>query len=249
MLIIFIGKQVPLNSYFHTLIDSVGRGKAQAMRCFTDIGLTVTHIASSKGSVAGLAGRDRWQCFTRLRVLDVVAQQCKEHIKRGAIPHGHVVYLIAGISLLRGRSQQVCLHGVGHKAEVAAGFAVAVDVDGLAFKQCGRPFGDDGGIGAIGVLAGAEHVEVAQADGVKAVAAGKHVGIQLVDVFGDGVGAQGFANVVFDLGQRGVVAVGAAAGGVGEALHLGVACGYQHVEETGDVGVVGGDGVCQAAGD
>ena len=51
----------------------------------------------------------------------------------------------------------------------------------------------------------------------------------------------------FDLGQAGVVAIGAAAGGVGEAFHLGVARGDQHVEEAGDVGGVGGDGVGQAA--
>ena len=141
------------------------------------------------------------------------------------------------------------MHDVGDEAEVAAGFAIAVDVDGLALDQAGNPLGNDGGIGAVGVLPGAEHVEVAQAHGVKAVAAGKHVGIQLVDVFGDGVGAQGFANDVFDLGQAGVVAVGAAAGGVGEAFHLGVARGRQHVQKTGDVGGVGGDGVGQAAGD
>ena len=145
--------------------------------------------------------------------------------------------------------QQVGLYGVGDKAKVAAGFAVAVDVDGFAFEECGRPFGDDGGVGAVRVLAGAEHVEVAQADGVEAVAAGKDVGIQLVDVFGHSVGAQGFADVFFHLGQRGVVAVGAAAGGVGEALHFGVAGGDQHVQKTADVGFVGGDGVGQAARD
>ncbi len=45
-----------------------------------------------------------------------------------------------------------------------------------------------------------------------------------------------------------MVAVGAAAGGVGEAFHLRVAGGHQHVQEAGDVGAVGGDGVGQAAG-
>ena len=144
--------------------------------------------------------------------------------------------------------QYVGLHDVGHVREVPAGFTITVDVDGLALEQRCRPFGYDGSIGAVGVLAGAEHIEVAQANGVKAVAAGKHVGIQLVHVFGHGVGAQGFADVFFYLGQRGVVAIGAAAGGVGEALHLGVACGHQHVQKARDVGGVGGDGVGQAAG-
>jgi len=46
-----------------------------------------------------------------------------------------------------------------------------------------------------------------------------------------------------------VVAIGAAAGGVGEALHLGIARGDQHVQKAGDVGAVAGDGVFDAAGD
>ena len=141
------------------------------------------------------------------------------------------------------------MNHVGNKAEVTAGFAVAVDVDGLALDQAGNPLGNDGGIGAVGVLPRAKHVEVAQANCFKTVAAGKHVGIQLVDVFGDGVGAQGFADGVFDLGQAGVVAVGGAAGGVGEAFDFGVAGGRQHVQKTADVSGIGGDGIGQAAGD
>ena len=144
--------------------------------------------------------------------------------------------------------QDVGLHGVGHVAKVAAGFAVAVDVNRLTLQQRCRPFGDDGGIGAVGVLPGAKHIEVAQANGFKAVAAGKHAGIQLVHVFGHGVGAERLANVFFHLGQRGVVAIGAAAGRVGKAFDLGVAGGDQHVQKAGDVGVVGGHGVGQAAG-
>ena len=46
-----------------------------------------------------------------------------------------------------------------------------------------------------------------------------------------------------------MVAVGAAAGGVDKAFDLGIAGGYQHVEEAGDVGGVAGDGVGHAAGD
>ena len=45
-----------------------------------------------------------------------------------------------------------------------------------------------------------------------------------------------------------MVAVGAAAGGIDKAFDLGVAGGYQHVQEAGDVGGVGGDGVGHAAG-
>jgi len=54
-------------------------------------------------------------------------------------------------------NQQVGLHHVIDKPEVATDFAVAVGhVDEL--------FGDDGGVGAVGVLAWAENVEVTLAD-------------------------------------------------------------------------------------
>ncbi len=147
-----------------------------------------------------------------------------------------------------GRGEQVCLDGVLNEREVAAGFTIAIDKNRLAFEQQGHPFGDHSGIGAVGVLAWTKDVEVAQTDGMKAITFRKHVGVKLVDVFRHGVGAQGFADVVFHLGQSRVVAIGAAAGGVGEAFDLSVAGGHQHVQKAGDVGAVGGDGVGQAAG-
>lgn len=200
--------------------------------------------------------------FARYDGLKVVAQQAKELIQGGSVAHGYVVDLVerrwGGCTRLPGFArydatcsrcgQQVGLHGVGHKAKVAAGFAIAIDVDGLAFDQRIGPFGDDGGIGAVRVLAWPKHIEVPQPNGLKAITACKHIGIQLVDVFGHGVRAERVADVFFHLGQRRVVTIGAAAGGVGEALHFGVTCSDQHVEEAGDVGCVGGDGVGQATG-
>jgi len=201
----------------------------------------VAHIAGAEVAVHGLYGG-----FHAVGG-QVVAQQAEQGVERGAVADGHVVDLVARLGAFAGSGQQVGLHGVGDVAEVAAGFAVAVDVDGIALEQRGRPFRHHGGIGTLGVLPRAEDVEVAQADGGEAVAAGKHVGIQLVDVFGDGVRAERLADGVFDLGQAGVVAIGAAAGGVGEAGDAGVARGDQHVEEAGDVGFVGGDRVFDTA--
>jgi hypothetical protein len=98
-------------------------------------------------------------------------------------------------------------------------------------------------------LPGAKHIEVTQANGDEAVAAGKHVGIQLVNVFGHGVGAQGFANVFFHLGQGRVVAIGAAAASAGKAVHLRVTHGHQHFQKATDVNGVGCERVEQAARD
>ena len=51
------------------------------------------------------------------------------------------------------------------------------------------------------------------------------------------------------LGLGGLVAVGGGAGGVDDALDVGVAGGEQEVEGAVDVGVVGGEGVFDGAGD
>src|SRR5207247_6646902 len=95
--------------------------------------------------------------------------------------------------------------------EVAAGLTIAVDPHALVFHHGGDPFGNDRGVGAVRVLARTEHVEVAQADGLQAIAAGENVRVQLVHVFGDGVGRQRSADEVPDFGQPGMVAVNRAA--------------------------------------
>jgi hypothetical protein len=40
-----------------------------------------------------------------------------------------------------------------------------------------------------------------------------------------------------------MVSIGAAAGGIDKAFHLGIACGYQYIQEAVDIGGVGGYGV------
>lgn len=139
------------------------------------------------------------------------------------------------------------MHGILDKAEVTAGFAITVNEHVVALDHGGGPFGNDGGIGTIRVLPFAEHVEVAQANGGKAVAARKHIGIQLVHVFGHGIGGQWLADQVFHLGQAGVITVSGAAGGVNKALYLRITGGHQHVEKAVDIGAIGGDGIGQGA--
>ena len=151
--------------------------------------------------------------------------------------------------IVRDGGEQVGLHYIVDKAEIAAGFAVAVDIHRFALDHAGDPLRDDGGIGAVRVLARAEDVEVAQAHALQPVGFAKDIGVELVHILGYGIRRQGFADDVFDLGQAGVVAVSAAARGVDKALDFGVSGGNEHVEEARDVGGVGGEGVGHAAGD
>lgn len=198
----------------------------------TYIGLAVAHVARAEVTVHRL-----FPLQVRVKRQQVAVQLGIQLVEGSTVAYGYVVDLVDGGDGLRvvarndrgggcrRGGQQVGLHHILNKAEVAASFTVAVDVDRLALDEAGNPLGNDGSIRAVGVLSGAKYVEVAQAHGVEAVAAGKHVGIQLVDVFSNGVGAEGFANGVFYLGQAGVVAVGGTAGSVGEAFDLGVASG------------------------
>lgn len=207
-----------------------------------DIGQGVSHVARSEVAIARLNVAQMREAGRECR-----ADGREEGVERGALADGDVVNLIDGGRLGHGRGQEVGLHGVVDVAEVAASLAVAVDEDVCAAEEGGGPFGDDGGIGARGILARAEDVEIAQADAAQAVGAGEDVGVEFVDVFGDGVRRERFADDVFLLGQAGVIAVGGTAGGVNKAGDALVAGGDQHVQKAVDVGGVGGQRVFDRA--
>jgi hypothetical protein len=116
---------------------------------------------------------------------------------------GDVVDLADGLGFGGGGGKEIHLNGVGHITEVTAGFAVAVDLDGLILDHGRDPLGDDGGIGAVGVLARAEDIEIAKADGFGAIAAAEDGGVKFVDVFGDGVRRERSADPISILGRPG----------------------------------------------
>ncbi len=95
--------------------------------------------------------------------------------------------------------------------------------------------GDHGGIGAVRVLAAAEDIEVAQADGLHSVELGEVPGIEFIDILGDGIRRERLADLVLDFRQRLAVAISRAAGGIDEAPDLGIAGSNQHVEEAHDI--------------
>lgn len=166
----------------------------------------------------------------------------------GSVPQRHIVNLI-GSFCFRGGRQQIDLYHIFDETKVPAGFAVAVDGDLFALDHGSGPFGDDGGVGSVGVLTFTEHIEVAQTDGVEAVGSCEDVGVEFVDVLGDRVRGKRLADGVFYLGQARVVTVGRAGGGVGEADYPFIFGGHQHVQKTINVGLVGGDRVFDGSGD
>ena len=57
--------------------------------------------------------------------------------------------------------------------------------------------GDDCRIGPVGILSPSEDVEVAEPDAVDTVEVVKYIGVQFIDVFGDGIRRERFADLFF----------------------------------------------------
>lgn len=145
-------------------------GVAEFLGGFADVGLGVAHVAGPEVGVAGLF------VVAYVKRGEFPGDQVEQFVEAGAGVASHVVDLILAV-FGGGGGEQVGLHSVVHEAEVPAGFAVAVDAHCLALDHCRRPLGDHRRVGAVGVLAGAEDIEVAQADGLEAVGAGEHAGV------------------------------------------------------------------------
>src|SRR4029077_12265209 len=97
-------------------------------------------------------------------------------VQGGLGADGDVELLSDDRGVLDGGGEEVGLDDVGDVAEIAAGGAVAIDEDGGVFNHRGDPLGNDGGVGAVGVLARTEDVEVTQADALDPVAFAKDIG-------------------------------------------------------------------------
>ena len=82
---------------------------------------------------------------------------------------------------------------------------------------------------------------------MKIVGLGKNFSIEFVYQFGDRVGGEGTTDAVLDFGQAGMVTVGRTGCSINEAVHSGIPGRYQHVEKTGKIGFVSGDGILDRA--
>ena len=125
--------------------------------------------------------------------------------------------------------EQVGADGVVNEVEVAAGEAVAEDGGGHAGHHFEGELGDDAGVRRVGGLAGAEDVEVAQADALQAVGAIEGLDVVLAGELLHGVGRQRARKHVLLFGLSGLVAVGRGRGGVDDASNFCVACGDEKI--------------------
>jgi len=222
-------------SAYHAIVCSSG-AVAEEPHCLGDVGARELHVAAARLAMRRL---DLTQLGKALR--DAVADHGVELEKRGLVAKGDVVRLPERRGILHRGGEQVRLHHVVDVAEVARRGAVAVDVRHLAAQQRPDPRGDHRRIGTVRVLARAEDVEVAKADGLVAVADVEDIRVELVHLLGEPVGRHGAAGERLDLGQRGVIAIYRARAGVDKPRYAGIPGGDEQVEKAGDIGRGAGD--------
>jgi len=200
----------------------------------------MAHVAGTEGLVNGFRVPDVGQAARRQAIPD----EDEEATERGRLPDADVEDLIDGRRPRRGDArEQVGLDHVLDMAEVPAGLAVPEDDARVAARERGDPPGDHRRVGAPRVLARAEDVEVAQADGLDAVRAREDLGVQLVDALAERIRGERAPDLVLDLGTPRGIAVHRARGGVDEAGRARIASGDDQVEKSVDVDLVGGERV------
>ncbi len=143
----------------------------------------MAHIAFPKRAIHRLQRRQ-----FRLTRAEEIAYAVVQLVERGAAAKGHVVHLVHRLRGIRCGGQHVGLNDIVDVAEIARRFAIAIDLAALPGCQLAKPAWNDCGIGTFGVLPRAEHIEIAQANGLHAVGASEHIGVKLVDVLGNSVG-------------------------------------------------------------
>lgn len=218
---------VPLHRFPQPLLHGVLRIIPQQVAGLVDIGQRVGNVARTVGTVKDLHLGD-----LRIELRKIFFQISHKLIQGCALAVGGIVDGIEGRRIGGLHGEDVHQDHIVDVGEVATVLTVAVDDGRLVRHQLLHEEGNHCRIGAVGVLPPAEHVEIAQADGLHSVGFGKDIGIELVHILGDGIGRQGFPDHIFNLGERLAVAIGGGAGGIDEPLDAGIATGYQHLQKT-----------------
>jgi len=133
----------------------------------------------------------------------VVTQVGVKLVQAYTVVDGNVVDLVCRIVTARCSSKQISLNGVDDMAEIPAGFAISVDVNRLVLDHGCDSSWNNGSINAIRILASAEDVEVALANGMKTVGTGKDIDVMFVDQLGYSKGERGFQILPSALGRSG----------------------------------------------
>lgn len=226
---------IPLDGAAQTFAEIDAGLVAETLLCERDVSEGVANIAGARlGMLDGSV------------VAGEFAQQSDNLIEGDAMAGGEIHDLAAdGIGM---RGQQVALDGVLNEGEVAALLAVAVNDGHLAGKHAATEDGENAGVLRGGILMRTEDVEVAQADGFKAVDAGEGTHVVLAGELGDGVGRDGIGRHLLVLGQRGRVAIRRRRSRVNDATDSGGASGDEQLQRGIDACDVGAERIGDRTG-
>ena len=202
-----------------------------------DVGEGVLDVAFAGGAIDGFGGE-----------VELVGDGSVDLVEGMALAGSDIEDAAGGDFAGGGAGEKVGADGVFDEVEVAAGKAVAEDGGGFASHHLVGELRDDAGVGRVGGLAGAEDVEVAEADPLKTIGTVEGLDVVLAGELLDGVGREGAGEHVFLLGLGGLVSVGRGGGGVDDAADTGVAGGDEEVQGAVDVGLVRGERVFDGAG-
>lgn len=191
--------------------------------------------------------------YFRVEFAEVFSQGIEQFLQGCIFAIGDVEHLV-GVAF--GGKQVLCgggegffvgLNDVVDVGKVTGKFALSVDDRWFQVHQFIHPQGDDGSIGPCRVLAAPEDIEIAEPDTLNAIDSGKHIGIELIYIFGDGIGGEGLTDGFLDFGQCFRIAVGRGAGGINEPFDASLSGGGEHMHEASHVDVVGGHRVLYRA--
>lgn len=192
--------------------------------------------------------------YFRVEFAEVFSQGIEQFLQGCIFAIGDVEHLV-GVAF--GGKQVLCGGGEGFLVglddvvdvgEVAGVFAPSVDNRRFQVHQFTHPQRDDRGIGSRRILSASEDIEIAEPDTLNAIDSGKYVGIELIYIFGDGIGGEGLADGFLHFGQCFRITVGRGAGSVHEPFNAGLSGGGEHIHEASHVNVVGGHRVLYGAG-
>lgn len=105
--------RIPASGQAQALARADAGRKAQKVTGLADVGLGMTDVSGPERPIHGF-GRGR----LRLKTADLVANQIKQLVERGAFAHGHVVNLAGGFFGGRQRGQDIGLRAVVNVTEI-----------------------------------------------------------------------------------------------------------------------------------
>lgn len=190
----------------------------------------------------------------RIEAAEVFSQGIEQLLQGCIFAIGDVEHLVGvsfgGKQVFSGGGEGffVGLNDVVDVGKVTGKFALTVDDRRFQVHQFIYPQGDDGGIGPSRVLAAPEDIEIAEPDAFDAIDTGKHIGVELIYIFGDGIGGEGLTDGFLYFGQCFRISVGGGACGIDEPFNTGLSGGGEHMHEASHVDVVGGHRVLYGAG-